>query len=413
MSRAALALCALAALVPLVVLLLGLSAPGALAATSMKLAARGLGADQQPLLVMGTDGNDWITIDQGADGSLTVTINGVAQVIAPADVPRLVIDCADGDDTVIASPDVTQPLTILGGRGNDTILGGAGDDYIDGGYGNDYIVGGGGNDVLYGGPGNDTLIGGAGNDYLDGGPGNDELLGGPGNDVLFGGQGNDTLSGGAGADVLAGGPGNDSYAPGAGSDTIYAQRSTDQPFAPSDTVVRVNPAPLGDGDQLAGASIVVNDDEDFTARVDADLQSLLSLPSGRQLLKALNASGHTVTLSGTDGGNTTTILDTAAALLQSDGSFGTGSSSTVSYNVMGTVISDGSEAWMHRPPIVGLFHELIHTWDAATGQLAPGVDAAGVPNLELQAIGLSAANPPQFTENGFRELLGQPDRTHY
>jgi len=398
------------------------SAPAAQAATTTSgtkatLGTKALPTDVSPLVIGAGDGDDTIHVHQGDDGALTLVIESrsetVTEVVAPEDVRRLVIDCLDGDDLLVAGPEVTASLTIIGGWGRDTILTAAGDDYIDGGPGNDTLFGGDGADVLYGGLGGDSLTGSGGNDYLDGGPGADALYGGPGPDVVFGGRGNDTLLGHGDDDVLGGGPGRDTFVGGDGEDTIYAQRGVDQPFAGSDTVVRVDPAPLGKGEQVAGSAVVLADGQEFIDRLDSDLQALLSLPSGRRLLTSLNATGRTVTLRGAERGNTTTVLDTAAALLQPDGRFGAGSSSAIAYNVLGTVVGSGEEAWMRRPPLVGLYHELVHAWNAATGSLAPGENADGVPNLELQAIGLSAANPAQLTENGLREVLHLPRRTHY
>jgi Ca2+-binding RTX toxin-like protein len=69
-----------------------------------------------------------------------------------------------------------NPITIIGGSGNDTILGGSGNDALNGDVGDDSILGN---------AGNDTLLGGAGNDTLDGGPGTDSLDGGSGTNVLL------------------------------------------------------------------------------------------------------------------------------------------------------------------------------------------------------------------------------------
>ena len=383
----------------------------------------------EPLLVLATPRDDFVVVTQAEDGSLTVTINGEPTEISAADAPRLVIDLLEGDDTLIAQEGVTQPLTVLGGPGNDKIVGGAGGDYLDGGPGDDVLFGGDGNDVLYGGLGRDILAGAGGDDYLDGGPGNDALTGGPGNDVLFGGQGNDSLNGGAGDDLMAGGPGVDTFVGGAGVNRTFAERRDAQPFGSPGVVVWVDPAPLGSGDLIAGANIIEDDTLEFADRVYSDLQALLSLPSGRRLLQAIDATGKKVTLRGSEGRNATTILDTAAAMLLAGGSRGAGSACTISYNVMGTVAADGSEDWMRRPPLIGLVHELVHAFNATTGSLQPG-ETDGVADLELQAIGLplngiawdpdgnpatppSAGNPPALTENGFRALLGLPLRPVY
>ena len=404
-------------------------APAAAAEGASAIVARELRAVSEPLLLVGSDAGDVIRISEGDDGSLTLAINGTDTVVPAGDVRRLVIDALEGNDTVLAEASVTLPLTILGGPGDDKIVGGAGDDYIDGGEGHDLLFGGDGNDVLYGGLGNDVLIGAAGDDYLDGGPGNDALTGGDGNDVLFGGQGDDSLSGGAGDDVMAGGPGVDSFVGGSGAQKTFAQRTDDQPFGAPGAVTWVNPNPLGPADQVAGSSVVDDDDLAFSERVQADLQSLLSIPSGRRLLQRLDAAGKRIVLRDSNGGNATTILDTAAALLRTNGQTGPGSACTLFYNIMGTVAGDGSQDWMHRPPIVGLYHELVHALNAATGTIQPG-QTDGVANLELQAIGLPfvgiawdndgdpatptrAGNLPVFTENGFRALLGLTQRPLY
>jgi Ca2+-binding RTX toxin-like protein len=98
-----------------------------------------------------------------------------------------------GNDIVRASNDITQPIQM------------------DGGDGDDYMQGGGGNDTLIGGAGRDTLVGQDGNDLLRGGEDKDLLKGGAGNDRLFGGDGNDVLKGDAGRDKLIGEAGKDRF----------------------------------------------------------------------------------------------------------------------------------------------------------------------------------------------------------
>lgn len=94
------------------------------------------------------------------------------------------VNSAVGDDQVRVAKEVTIPVTIRGGAGNDILIGGAGPDKLLGGAGNDRLVGWGGADLIVGGPGDDVVIGGPGDDVLRGGPGTDLLRGGPGkNDV--------------------------------------------------------------------------------------------------------------------------------------------------------------------------------------------------------------------------------------
>jgi Ca2+-binding RTX toxin-like protein len=94
------------------------------------------------------------------------------------------VNAGGGEDEVSVAKQISVPVTMRGGPGNDTLIGGSGPDKLIGGSGDDTLVGGPGDDVLYGGPGADRLIGGPGDDVLNGGPGVDTLIGGPGDDVL-------------------------------------------------------------------------------------------------------------------------------------------------------------------------------------------------------------------------------------
>jgi len=80
---------------------------------------------------------------------------------APA-IAGFEVNAGGGDDEVSVARDVTAPVTLRGGAGDDRLVGWRG------------------SDLLYGGPGSDTLIGGPGADILRGGPGTDTLVGGPG-----------------------------------------------------------------------------------------------------------------------------------------------------------------------------------------------------------------------------------------
>ena len=105
---------------------------------------------------------------------------------------------------------------------------------------------------------------------------------------------------------------------------------------------------------------------------------------------------------------------------------GQGSSSTVSYNRAGLKISGRPDAWTERPPVVGLFHELAHSYNAATGTMDYGAykydgtvaeDRIGLVGAEWQAVGLEhphvKSNPDGLNENGMRRLLGIEERTYY
>ena len=350
--------------------------------------ASGTGA---AIAVSGTRGNDVVTVRANGDGSLVVTVNGRAQTVAAADVPRLIIDGGAGNDRVAVDAGVTADLMIFGGPGDDAIV-----------------------DL------------GAGDDFLDGGPGNDAIQGGTGADLIFGGSGDDalTLSGAGGA--MAGGPGADGYAGGTSSSRVFAQRGEADTSPGSVTFV-----PLGSRDgagHLPGYLVHASGTAAFRQRMGADLTDLLSLPNGRRLLTAIDNAGRVVTITATDGGNQTTIPQPANAFLGANGVHGSGSASTIAYDPVETTIDGATLSWQHRPPLVGLFHELVHSLNAATGTMQPGRSSAGVAKLELQAIGLPfkgiafrwsprtparTANPAVFTENGMRALLGLPRRTSY
>lgn len=98
---------------------------------------------------------------------------------APA-IAGFEVNAGGGADEVSVAKDVTAPVTLRGGAGDDLLVGGGGPDKLIGGNGDDRLVGWREADLLYGGPGSDTLIGGLGPDTLRGGPGMDTLAGGPG-----------------------------------------------------------------------------------------------------------------------------------------------------------------------------------------------------------------------------------------
>ena len=127
----------------------------------------------------------------------------------------------------------------------------------------------------------------------------------------------------------------------------------------------------------------------FRQRVASDVTSLLSLPDGRKLLTALDNAGRAVSVTPTSAGNQTTILNSAAAFLKSRRQprhrLGERRRPTTPRE---TTIESDTQAWQRRPPFVGLYHELVHALNAATGTMQPGKSAAGVLKLELQAIGL-------------------------
>jgi hypothetical protein len=101
-------------------------------------------------------------------------------VCQASQISGFTINSDGGDDQVRVARDITIPVTLRGGGGNDLLVGGGGNDRLNGGDGNDRLIGSAGDDVISGSVGEDVLIGGAGDDVLRGGPGNDVLKGGSG-----------------------------------------------------------------------------------------------------------------------------------------------------------------------------------------------------------------------------------------
>ena len=343
------------------------------------------------IVIAGTAGADVMTIHQNAGGSLTVTVNRRPRLVAAADAARLVVDSGAGKDVITADASVTVPLTIFGGAGNDTIS-----------------------------------YRGSGAVYIDGGPGNDAITGGSGLAMLFGGAGNDRLALRGASGIMAGGPGTDTYVGGDATSRVFAQRG-EKVSSPG----RVTYVPLGSKDasgHAPGYLVHVAGSDMFRQGMTSAITSLLSVPAGRALLTALDDAGHAVSITQSSAGNQTTVPDPTRAFLRPGGAHGAGSAAAISYNPYETIVDSGTLAWQARPPIVGLYHELVHALNGSTGTMQPGRNAAGVPKLELQAIGLSfngiafrwnpaaavsAANPRVFTENGCRALLGIVRRTTY
>jgi Ca2+-binding RTX toxin-like protein len=148
--------------------------------------------------------NDIVTVTQSGT-SISVNSNGNTTVFDVSDVDEIEVLLGGGNDVVVIGSNITVPVTIDGGDGNDFLAGGGGPSTLIGGNGNDILWGAAGDDTLLGGDGNDDLFGGGGNDAIVGGTGNDIITGGAGRDLLIGSQNQDALIGGDGEDILIGG----------------------------------------------------------------------------------------------------------------------------------------------------------------------------------------------------------------
>lgn len=181
-----------------------------------------------------------VTIDQGDNGGIVVTVNGDHTYNYTAEQAKsLIISGGSGTDRIYGY--CSNDLNIAGGDGHNVIRGGSGNDIIYGGSDSDHIYGGAGNDEIFGGNGFDELYGGTGNDYIYGGRGNDTIDGGRGYDTIYGGVGNDKINGGNDyvTDVLYGGDGSDTF--GEGEDLSSYRRDTIKDQQSYDTLAYKDP----------------------------------------------------------------------------------------------------------------------------------------------------------------------------
>jgi len=136
------------------------------------------------LVIEGTNGPDAITIGVAADPSRLQVAFGpgaaAAQSFDRATFRTIVVSLRTGNDTFSVDPHAQfsdRPLTVFGGRGDDTIRGSDGNDVLFGGRGDDNIDGARGADTEILGRGDDTALWlpGEGSDTIDGGRGFDVL----------------------------------------------------------------------------------------------------------------------------------------------------------------------------------------------------------------------------------------------
>lgn len=410
-------------------------------------------------VVKGTSGDDSISIHQGKDGGLKIDINGQERIFSKEEAAKLIIDGGQGSDLIQADKDVTTRLFITGGEGFDTIKGGSGNDVIVDNYGQNLIEAGAGNDVIiangkdlqdppnlsivYGHDINGNVVAaGAGNDYIEGSSFNDLLIGNDGNNVIYGLNGDDVILAGQGKNYVDGGQGNDYIDVQGSQGMLFGGRGNDIIESQGKASIIVDTygrntinVPQGSEKSILTSeeglkvpqNFHIQGDEHFQERVSSDLDTLAQVGIGQKMLSSIAATGYEVTIketanngnscnSGKDGHLTDPVLKTP----------GPGTSSTVSYNRGALKIAGRPDTWTERPPIVGLFHELSHSYNAATGTMDYGCyrydgtvadDHWGLVGAEYQAVGIEHplinSNPKGLNENGMRELLGIEKRTYY
>jgi hypothetical protein len=133
----------------------------------------GAGVNNGVLQVVGTDGDDQVTLNQQGNGSFNVHAGffreGPFRTFDIGGVLGIAMYFGDGDDHVTIAGNIATPVILDGGAGDDRLNAGAGPAILLGGDGDDELKGGRGRSILIGGDGSDTLSGGTTEDILIGG----------------------------------------------------------------------------------------------------------------------------------------------------------------------------------------------------------------------------------------------------
>lgn len=385
---------------------------------------------EQSLYIKARGGNDTITVDDDV-------------------MIRLEVDGGDGDDHIQAGGGRSR---LYGQRGNDVIRLGSGLGFAEGNEGDDLLVGGRGNAVMYGGKGNDRLYAGYGaaarESYLDGGDGKDTLYAGDGHSVLHGGNDDDQLVGHDRTTFYTG-KGNDRIWNNQRNDKIYAGANDRFDPTKGSAFTEVKPSNAGH----RGFVVDKQSSGEFQQRVADDFEFLRSSPAGQQALTRMDQlakqNGGQVTVKPAGFGQFRYEFDSSESFIEA------AETSDEVESALGGVIKGVPGARADRAriyynpetiyespdrtstmiPISGLFHEIAHAYNGATGTFLPGTSteepAHGEPvpvnNVEFQAIGLpstatpfdfdgdpatppSTVNPWPFTENALNEEMGKPLR---
>lgn len=368
------------------------------------------------------------------------THGGADNVCIGANVTQpIIVEAGDGNDRVQAGGGYTR---LFGGKGNDVLRLGSGLGYAEGNDGDDTLMGGTGDNIMYGNNGNDRLYAGAGpkrkSSYLDGGNGNDRLYAGNGHTVLHGGPGDDRLIG----------HDRTTFYTGEGHDTVIANRPGDLIYGkPGDVIERLNGSrftAVSTAPELQ-AGFVIKGSAEFIQRVEDDMALLRLSPIGQQMLAAMSAIAHR------NGAPVTLVEDLVD--LGSGYVYGSQELKTLFGYERAPIVGDDPKwgfmvdgvpgSWADRAEIsynrsavdtiagvtyasiTTIYHEMVHAWNAANGSALAGTTAKEydgktdhVPNSELQAVGLStlpenSINPKAFTENALNEEMGKPPRTQY
>lgn len=193
------------------------------------------------VVVTTTDAEDRVTVDQRADGTVDVTVNGETTNIKLAPGQQLEIRSEGGNDTVTISEGVTADVTVYGGAGDDQLTleangeipadestaavpseghvelaGEDGDDTV-----HAYSALGGPRVYAFGGEGNDEVVAYGAQAFANGGNGDDVVTVLGYQATAYAGEGNDTIYAAGGEVVVDTGGGADEVSVRFGDATVY------------------------------------------------------------------------------------------------------------------------------------------------------------------------------------------------
>jgi hypothetical protein len=154
------------------------------ATASVELTVSGVSVIDGTLLIIGTNANDQVVINQiGRQQYITANfLPGWLQTksFLHNAYDRIEVYLSGGNDMFLTTSNIRQNMLVDGGDGDDFLVSAGGDDVLIGGDGNDVLIGGQGRDLLIGGQGRDLLFASSGGDLLIGGftafDGNKEAL---------------------------------------------------------------------------------------------------------------------------------------------------------------------------------------------------------------------------------------------
>ncbi len=400
----------------------------------------------QGMYITGGEGNDKIVCGRG--GSVIIDNYGANTITGSAGNDVIIAGGFDLDPnaTVGLAPEGPKEAGGLVINGN-IIYGLGGNDYIQGGKANDYIDAGPGRNVVYGMSGNDFITAGEGENYISGGEGNDVIQTTGGRNILVGGHGDDTIMANAGSNVIVSGQGHnaiegDKKAAGDRPNKVFVNSQSSVAQGQGDQVKTLESVNIPStftiqGEKIGSATVTAAPGTAefheqslkaaFAERVIDDLETLAALPQGQTMFAALEPTGKQVDFVPTDKGNCCEHF--SGSSLDDQLKPGPGSNSVVHYN-LSKISTGGTENWAARPTIVGMFHEMCHSYNSAMGNLdgrylSPTGQPATCaedwyymsPGCEYQAVGLKnpavQANPQGITENDLRNELNLAYRDAY